>query len=84
VLTAADVVAVGLPLIAYGTSTRSVLGYCPAVLVIVLARRFAYPHRWLAQDRALREGQDDPGQSEVAPSRALPAVVLSAPIVSGR
>ena len=82
VLTAADIVAVALPLIAFGTSLGSTIGYFLAALVVVLAGRFAPLHRWLAEARALREGLDDLGQTDIAPSRALPAFVIFAPITA--
>lgn len=82
VLTAADIVAVALPVIAFGLSPAATVAFFLAALVIVLARRSERLHLWLAEGRALREGLDDLGQDHVPASGALPAFVIFAPITA--
>lgn len=81
-LTAADCVAVALPLIAFGTSLGSTLSYLLASALIVLAKRFHFVHRWIGEEDALREGLDDLGRSDMPVSGALPAFMIFAPVTA--
>jgi hypothetical protein len=81
-LTAADIIAVSLPLIAFGTSFSSMLTYFLAVCLILLSSHSKILHRLLADESALRAGLDDVGHDEISTARALPAFVVFAPLTS--
>lgn len=81
-LTAADIIAVALPLIAFGTSFSAMLTYFLAVCLILLSSHSKILHRLLADESALRAGLDDVGHDEISTAKALPAFVVFAPLTS--
>lgn len=80
VLTAADCVAVVLPLVAFSFSYEASITYALAACLIALAQRFKRVHTWLSEAKALREGLDDLEQNHVETTRALPAFSVFAPV----
>lgn len=82
VLTAADCVAVGLPMLAFGPSLMAGLSYLAASAVILLAGISGRLHRLISNAQALREGLDDLGRPELPVGQALPAFIIFAPITA--